>query len=542
MKVTITILAFSSPLGKDLERMIRLFLPKKIISLGFECVLHNTIWNGTQYDMLKACIEDDIVIFDASIEYHNGTWDSNYEAATANAMAMDNILVVSRTRLPFNFYTMRTNVPELGLEWRDQFNNIVSTYNNKDIVEWLGKELTLMSKSIEISHNKGAKLSLRPRIPVPSSLKEVLTPGKLNLFSDELWNLLYKKMDDSIEYMKKIRTRGAFISYRSYYYKNTYHGVSACDLKEIIKKRHNDINYPVALYAEGDIAFEFMTEQRRWGVESFVDKKIRDIDEFWIFETGDEDGYEYLDSWWTCGEIISLMYMKASGCPLPRIYVYKYCKDRKKMVIEEKDIDYIPDLSKSLFKELSRYFANADGANESMGNMRTLRRKNWLVQRMAYHAMKQIQKKVFKSKQIEDEKDTNKFSDYRDSIYSHVYDESFTDNHIVFCRSEQKRLTPSSIEDFNNPQFVWNFIRTNSEMENGKFKDEIESRGYYSVTPLEMKEIIKNRQWICKENGVKIRIKEAAEPIFQWWPIRQGKRTGPNGCIIEKETNWLFDK
>lgn len=44
----------------------------------------------------------------------------------------------------------------------------------------------------------------------------------------------------------------------------------------------------------------------------------------------------------------------------------------KKMVIKEKNKDYIPDLPKRLFKDLARYLANADDANESMENMRSL--------------------------------------------------------------------------------------------------------------------------------------------------------------------------
>lgn len=43
-----------------------------------ECLLRNTIWDGTQYDMMKVGFEDDIVVFDVSIEHHNGTWNSNY--------------------------------------------------------------------------------------------------------------------------------------------------------------------------------------------------------------------------------------------------------------------------------------------------------------------------------------------------------------------------------------------------------------------------------------------------------------------------------
>lgn len=543
MKVTVSILAYSSFEGKELERLLRTFIYIKLTSLGFECLLHNTIWDGTQYDMMKACFEDDIVIFDASIEYHNGTWDSNYAAATANAMAMDNILVVSRTRLPFNYQAMRTNVPELGQEKYDFYGNIVSTYTNQEILKWLDKELDLMSKQAKTLDNNGKRLVLKPRIPVSTNFKTIIPPFEmLKSLSDDFYKLMNVKMCDAIDYMKQVRTGGAFISYRSHYYKNAYHGVTACDLKEIIRKRHNDDNYPVTLYAEGEITFEFMTEQRRWGVESFVDRKIRNVDEFWIFETGKEDGYGYFDSWWTCGEIISLMYMKACDFSLPRIYVYRYDRENDKMIIEEKDKDYIPELSKSLLKELARYFANADGANESMENMRSLRRKSWKQQRFAYYATKQLQEKVLASDLLKDSKDENKFSDFKASINSHVYDESFTDNHIVFCRSARKKTFPLSIEDFNKPQFIWDFIRTNSEMEEGKYKQEIENCGYFSVSSAEMKEVISKKQWVCKVNGEVIKITEAPEPMFQWWPIRIGKRTGPNGCIIEKETNWLFNK
>lgn len=543
MKVTVSILAFSSSEGEELESMLKAFIPQKLTSLGFECLLHDTIWNGTQYDTMKASFEDDIVIFDASIEYHNGTWDSNYAAATANAMAMDNILVVSRTRLPFNYQAMRTNVPELGQEKRDIYGNVATAFTNQEIVEWLGQELDIMSKRVEVSKNNGTRIVLKPRIPVPTDLKTVIPPfDKLQSLSADFYKLMNVKMLDAIDYMKQVRTGGAFISYRSHYYKNAYHGISACDLKNIIKKRHNDDNYPVTLYAEGDIAFEFMTEQRRWGVESYVDKKIRSVDEFWIFETDNEDGYGYFDSWWTCGEIISLMYIKACAFTLPRIFVCKYDQEKGKMTIEEKDRDYIPDLSQPLLKELARYFANADGANESMENMRALREKNLMSQRFAYYAIKQLQKKVLPSDMVEAGKDGNQFSDFKASIHSHVYDKSFTNNHIVFCHPARKNPFPRCIADFKEPQFIWNFIRTNSDIDEGKHKEEIESRGFFSVSPTEMNEIVAQKQWVCKANGEIIKITEAPESMFQWWPIRMGKRTGPDECIIEKETNWLFNK
>lgn len=545
--ITVSIFVFSSSKlsygdpNNDLYSKIIETIPKTLFELGYNCVLSQPIIDGNQYDMLKACMEDDIVIFDGSIEEdENGNWDSNYAAATANAMAMDNVLVVSRTRLPFNYQALRTNVPEPGQEKRDEDGKPCYSYSNDEIIQWLNEELKLMSGM----KNDGSVNPLKKRIPVPDRFKMIIPSLEhLGDVFGELNSKLNDRMRDSLEFINSTRKKGAFISYRSYYYKNKYHGKNAGeDLKELIQDLHKDKDYPVTLYAEGEIAFEFMTEQKRWGVEKFVDNKLRNVDEVWIFETGDEDGFGYYDSWWTCGEIISLMYMKASGFKLPDIYVYRYDSKCKKMVFDKQDDSFIPDLPKELLRELARYFANADGTNEMMSNMRDLRKKNIFVQRLTYLTMKKLEKALLPKELQDTAKEENGFKAYKESLNSHVYDESFTDNHIAFCPLDKKSSNPITIKDFENPEFIWNFIRINSEMENGLFKDEIEQRGYFSISPEEMKEVIKNKQWICKRmNNKIIKIKEAEQPIFQWWPIRKGQKTGPSGVIIESTTNWLME-
>ena len=551
--ITISVFVFSSSTLSfgdskiDLYSKISKEIPKTLSELGYNCVLRPPIIDGNQYDMLKACMEDDIVIFDGSIEKdENGNWDSNYAAATANAMAMDNVLVVSRTRLPFNYQALRTNVPELGQEKRDNYGNPCYEYSNDDIILWMKSELEKMSKPSIVMKENGSTIELQPRLPVPDRFKMIIPPlDKLGNVMNDLFSKQNDRMKDSIEFMNSIRKRGAFISYRSHYYNEKYYGINAGeDLVKIIKDRHNDENYPVTIYAEGEIASEFMTEQKRWGVEKFVDNKLRNVDEVWIFETGDEDGFGYYDSWWTCGEIISLMYMKACGYTLPKIYVCRYDNDSQTLIIptKEEDDNYIPNLTNELLRELARYFANADGANEMMSNMRDLRKKSIIVQRLAYYSMKKLERAILPKELQDTAKEENGFKAYKESLYSHVYDESFTDNHIAFCPPNKKVSKPITIKDFENPKFIWNFIRINSEMENGAFKEEVEQRGYFSITPEEMKEIIKNKQWICKKmNNRIIKIKEAAHPIFQWWPIRRGQKTGPSGVIIEPTTNWLIE-
>lgn len=537
-KLTITILGLNTDKGKDLVETLKVALCPFLNEIGFADPTINIVYNGQQYDMLKACMADDIVILDASVEQdESGSWDSNYAAATANPCALDNILVVSRTRLPFNFSVLRTNVPELGQNDKDDEGNIITSFENDTIVEWVKSEITQMSKPFKPSESSEA---LPPRIPVIKDYKFNVPPfEQLGAVDKSFYEIQEKKMLDSLDYMAAIQRKGAFISYRSHYYKEKYHGKSAQDLVELIKYLHKDKNYPVTIYAEGDIAFEFMTEQRRWFVESFVDRKMRTMDEIWIFETDDKDGYGYYDSWWTQGEIISLMYMKTNGFRLPKIFVYYYNEQLGKMKYEQKDESFIPELTKELNHELSQYFANAEGANEGMKNMRFLRGKSFLYKRLAHFAMRKMQKRFMNTETMNKVMEGNDYKSFLSSIYSHVYDKSFTENRIVYHPSDMRHYT---IKDFRCPQFIRDFMHINSVRDDGKYKDEIESRGFYSVSPQEMNKIAKTGIWqVPNSNEVK-RIKKLDISQFQWWPIRQGAFTGPDNVIIERIDNWEFVK
>lgn len=542
--ITISVFVFSSSKLSYSDSDIDLFskisktIPQTLLELGFNCIMRSPIVDGNQDDMIHACLEDDIIIFDGSLEEdENGSWNSNYAAATSWPMGIDNILVVSRTRLPLNFQALRTNVPELGQEKRDQNNKPCYTFTNDEIVEWIKQELVNMSKPYTLKNDDDSLETIAPRIPVSDKLKMTTEEQSVCSVIDVL-KKQSEKIKDSIEYMNLIRKKGAFISYRSHYYSFPYHGKTALDLKKLIKERHNDNNYPVTVYAEGEIAFEFMTEQKRWSVEKFVDKKLRNVDEVWIFETGNEDGYGYYDSWWTCGEIISLMYMKATGVTLPKIFVYKYDHDCQDMVVEEKDDSFIPVLSNDSLRELGIYFANADVPKEMLDNARALRKMNSITQRIHYYFQRGL-RRVMHKQLYGVPRNTENFKSYIGSLYSHVFDESFFQNHIVFCPNDQKVSKSFTIKDFENPQFISDFIRINSEIENGIFKDEIENRGYFSISSDDMLRVIKGKKWVCKRHNNKIiRIKEANEPIFYW----RTQRVGPNDPIIERNINWIFDK
>jgi len=536
-KISITILGLNNAAGKELVDNLKKELLSFFYKKGFAETTINEKYNGVQYDMIKACLADDLVIFDASIEQNeSGSWDSNYAAATASPCALDNILVVSRTRLPMNFPVLRTNVPELGREDKDASGNPITSFKNEEIVNWVISEIDQMTKPFELPNST----ILPPRIPVSKDLKFNVPPfEQLATVADSLSEIQEKKMTESLDYIASVKREGAFISYRSYYHKNKYHGVNVEDLVKIIKEVHDDEEYPVTFYAEGDIAFEFMTEQRRWFVESFVDRKMRDMDEVWIFETDDRDGYGYYDSWWTQGEIISLMYMKANGSRLPKIYRCFYDEENKKMDYKLEDESFIPDLPGNLNHELAQYFANSDGANESMENMRKLRKMNFLYKRLAYWSMRKLQKQFMPSEMMSKLMEDNDYESFLSSVYAHVYDKSFTDNRIVYHPTNMRHY---SIDDFKRPEFIKDFMLINSVRDDGKYKEEIESRGFFSVPPQDMKKVMETGMWKVPNSNDYKKIRKAEIPQFQWWPIRQGLPTGPNSVLIEKLDNWEFER
>jgi hypothetical protein len=537
-RISITILGLDSEDGRSLVEQLKEDLMMFLKDRGYDTSI-NVVYNGEQYDMLKASMADDLVIFDASIEKNEfGSWDSNYAAATASPCALDNILVVSRTRLPINFSALRTNVPELGQNDKDDAGCPITRFENDMIIEWIRSEVEQMLSPFKLKDSE----TLPPRIPVSKDLKCNLPPfEQLGSVDKSFYDNQERRMIDSLDYMAKIKKKGAFISYRSYYYRNKYHGKTAQDLVQLIKDYHGDNDYPVTIYAEGDIAFQFMTEQRRWFVESFVDHKMRNMDEVWIFDTDNSDGYGYYDSWWTQGEIISLMYMKANGFSLPKIYVYYYDETQKEMVYKMKDESFIPDLTEEVNHELAQYFANAEGANEGMKNMRDLREKDPLYQRLAYLAIKQMQEQFLQTEMMNQVMEGNDFNAFLSSIYAHVYDKSFTENRIVY-HPNKENIRHYSIDSFRNPQFIKNFMHINSVRDDGKYRDEIASRGFYSVSPEEMKEIESSGVWnVPNSNDVK-KIKKSALSQFQWWPIRKGVRTGPNNVLIEEIINWEFEQ
>ncbi|NVO12014.1 MAG: hypothetical protein HXX16_18800 [Bacteroidales bacterium] len=530
--ITLSFIASSSDLGKDLAEKLNEFLPLFFKKKNFKLNLQPFIFNGNQYDMMKAMLECDVVIFDASVEWNEiSGYDSNYEAATTNPTTDDRILVVSRTKLPINFVPMHCNIPILGEEEKIEVNGVRQSkyhYTNDEIVKWVEKELTIMIADERIPKKPEMKLDVPPF-------------DQLSTIGNKLTTQIEKNSLDSLEYMKMKNKgkRGAFISYRTRYFKEKLGGTDVMDLVQIIREKHDNPDYPVLIYGDGDISHEFLTEQRSWEIVGFMDRRIREVEEVWIFKSYVKNGVDpstvsnYFDSWWTQGEILALMYIKA-GSPhdLPKkIFLF----DPYTRQIEEKSADFIPNLSDELHQEIARYYANADAlesGNENMGYMRMLRSVGGILRRLAFYQMKRMQHKIFSDdSEIGKVLKENTYKNFIQSINSHVYDVSFTESRIVSCPNCRRKGV--SIEDFKNEDFVKDFIKTNSEVPIEIL--DINARGFYSITGEKLEKIITNGKWSCPRcNKTFSVVYRENNNQYRWWPLRVGQRTGPDGVIIEK--------
>jgi hypothetical protein len=266
------------------------------------------IEGGTQADLNRSSLNDDLVVFDASMEEGH-----NYAAATAQPMAIDRVLVVSRTYLPLNFYGLREGgAPE--------FPGRV-TQSNQEILAWLRAQVAEFA-------------GLPPR---PDKHKGII--GYFRIIRESL-----KNRD---AYWKE---RGRiFISYRSRHFSEVK------KLQPRIERGdfHGGNRRSVFFLTPGELVYEdeILTEQRHWQLVSMIDRKIGVADELWIFETDD-----YYDSWWTRAELVTIAYRKASGTVAPKVRAYR----PKDHTVHDLPADFLPALSVQERRRMARWYSNTD--------------------------------------------------------------------------------------------------------------------------------------------------------------------------------------
>lgn len=479
--MTISFFVHKTQQGEELYCLVNSFLTSRGI-------VPRKIVMGSQFDMMKACIEDDIVIFDASIE---GNCE-NYLAATAQPVVMDHVLVVSRTKLPLNFGGMR----EGGSPSKFGTNETIKT--NESILEWLIVQINELL----------AKGERKQKIKLPNTMAE------LGTCADEINKVNMEIMKESLaaDEIRKKKQYNIFISFLSKYSESYYDKIIPGEKVEDLVKIKKSEGKNVIFFPPGTLSSEFMTEQRRWQVLSIIDRYIRTCKEFWIFETPD-----YYDSWWTIGELAILSYIKKEKPEeLPELYIYNPNKSGTNKSRKVSN-DFIQDISDEEHIEMARFYSNSDPSTmgpESVRNMRKLRYFPDFLRRLKFTMAQSLSAQVMGDNDMLS--DTS-YESYKASIFSHAYDKSFWNDRIITCYDFQIPNTLKNKFDFNK------FLTTEGEC-------------FYRITDKKMNQILRQGYWTCKKNNqlVKYEIVKESNSNYLWWAIRMGKRTGPNGKLIEE--------
>ncbi|HEV2915096.1 MAG TPA: hypothetical protein VGX92_17600 [Pyrinomonadaceae bacterium] len=420
---SVSLFAVSNPEG---EALARAFVERARDAFNLNVRVYE---RATQSDLFRACLKDDIVIFDASVETGH-----NYAAATAQPMVLDHVLVASRTYLPLNFYGLR----EDGAPSYPQ-----PLYrSNEELIEWLCKQVKeLLQDAVQPNGNRGF----------------------INYF--KLMRSSLKKQEGRWNQRGRI-----FISYRSRHLKAVERLKQRIENGEVQAVAHSSVNF----LRPGELVFEdeVLTEFRHWQLASMIDRKIGAADEMWIYGTDD-----YMASWWTRAELVTVAYRRANNTRAPRVRLFDPSTD----TLQDPPENLLPPINREEKRRMARWYANTDPGSmgpESLQPMR-LYAQLPLIGRLKY------------------------FQD-------HVWSEEFWNEPLLACTECQKKAGPQLRIDLN--AFLW-----------------LREPHLVRLTPAQLETSVQQGYVNCHRCGTLFEIKEAEHPRYFWMPVRYGKATGPDG-------------
>jgi hypothetical protein len=299
---------------------------------------NRNIKDVNQVDFLEACLNDDLVIFDATREGSNNKIN-NFDIANEHPKSLEHIWIVSRNYLPINFYGVDTGgYPDYKTEIK----------SNSEILEWIEKKLSYIDfsqprdiaekgmrgwhKSSDRTKEKDFEqkneqtnvfISFRTQyefkrtitlrrdsyekltriLPLETYKKTIKLSNKsfnteTNAFEEALKNILTK---DEYIHIASIQDNALTISLKEI---NSKYHYSVEEIAERIRKGlyHNSTSKSVKYLEDGNLVYstELNTKQRTWQLLSIIDRDyLMHCDELWIYGSDD-----YLNSWWTIGELI----------------------------------------------------------------------------------------------------------------------------------------------------------------------------------------------------------------------------------------------
>lgn len=467
---------------------------------------------------IMACLDSDVVIFDGSVEGDH----EQYRAALEMMKALDHILIVSRTQLPFNFEGMRKGgAPQLIKTGTVEYSDSMT---NEDILEWIVD--TLENSSMEL----------------PRKLKMNLRADEYRQNIQKVANVEGKMFTDSMARMGRMdrteREECVFVSYLSIYsqYYSGEHPQMPYveDLFESICQKSKVSMDKIRYFPPGKISLELMTGQRRFEIASITEKFIGGCKAFWIYNTPD-----YASSWWVYGEKMSLLHIYGRAMDkCPDIYVVTPMKDedgnwklhlQRYLTTQEKK-DFLPELTPFQERELERLFLNSNPETSGYEQVEKMRKyakmPDFLLKlqlRMEAPFLATKMKMVLDGFDVADENEEQEALseihniDYlMEHVRSYAYTKEFWEDHIIECpicrASSNEIMTPERYMYFNAPFF-------------------------YQILQSEYQAVMKSvtQGHIC---NVKLPCGHTASVrmsgrYYRWWTVKSDVPTAPGGKLLE---------
>jgi hypothetical protein len=307
-KPVLTIFPTRTPLGQELAKEVQQMAEAE---LGFDTYL---LENATPGIFYLACIESDAVVLDATIEPD----PANHNYSFASTFNLDRLLVVARSYVPLNFGGIRQG----GAAKYSDPAGPQGRKTNHEIIEWLRPELREFSRH-------------------PRGFLNRIIPRPIRFFADQFSSISRKKSD------REAKGR-AFVSYRSRYHSSV---VSLAHQSRHPQAEGNDETF-LFFFAPGELVYEdeLMTPLRRWQILSMIQDQLIAAKEVWIYKTEN-----YLDSWWTIGEVLSTLEFTPSDDLKGKLRIYDPDSSRVHTFAES----WLPNLTEAHKKRMARYQANS---------------------------------------------------------------------------------------------------------------------------------------------------------------------------------------
>lgn len=494
-KHLISFFATRSDKGQELQRIFCRIAQEEF---GVEVRVYS---QATQVDLALACVNDDMVIFDATIE---APGLHNYPAATEQPKTLDHVYVVSRSYLPMNFFGVH----------QGGYPTFPNSKTNQELLHWLRGELANV-------------LQAPPREKRKLYTWETLALDR-NEFAEDSQKLFMESLERG-EARRKAEEK-IFISYR---------GGFAADVEALGRRIedgefHQGKKQRVKIIPTGELAFdrELLTAQRRWEILSTIDRIIVDAAEFWIYQTDN-----YLDSWWTRGELITQFYPRDGvQSVLNKWRIFNHATGRVSEQIPEK---FRFQLNDRQIQRMSRWYANSDALTVGPEVVKRMRRMRTMIKFMPDGLLGNIYREAFANgamgevmdvvkKTIPDaplEEVTAQYGDakfLREYFADPVWDKEFWEYPLLQCKCPAVGQQQVDLE-----KFLW-------------LKEPL----HIEITPREMERAIKRGTLQCpkpadcpnRECNAAYRI-EQRQARYLWLGTRRGKVSGgPNPGLQELPT------